>query len=57
VLQELGSSTHADDGAARHGLVGMHERVAMYGGRLAVGPGADGGFEVRAALPLQAGGA
>jgi signal transduction histidine kinase len=57
VLQEPGSSRRGDDGATGHGLVGMHERVAMYGGRLAVGPGADGGFEVRAALPLQSGGA
>ena len=57
VLQEAGSSHRRDDGVTGHGLVGMHERVAMYGGRLAVGPGADGGFEVRAALPLQSGGA
>ena len=56
VLQEPGTSRRGDDGARGHGLVGMHERVAMYGGRLAVGPGSDGGFEVRAALPLQAGG-
>jgi signal transduction histidine kinase len=35
-----------------HGLVGMRERVAMYGGRLDVGPGPDGGFGVRAVLPL-----
>jgi signal transduction histidine kinase len=57
VLQEAGSSPGGDAGAAGHGLVGMHERVAMYGGRLAAGPSPDGGFEVRAALPLQAGGA
>ena len=56
VLQEPGASSDGDDGGAGHGLVGMHERVALYGGRLTVGPGADGGFEVRAALPLQTGG-
>jgi signal transduction histidine kinase len=35
-----------------HGLVGMRERVQMYGGQLHVGPGPDGGFQVRAVLPL-----
>jgi signal transduction histidine kinase len=34
-----------------HGLVGMHERVAMLGGALVAGPRAAGGFEVRAGLP------
>lgn len=52
----------ADDGAGRdaqaaaegggHGLVGMRERVTMYGGRVEAGLGATGGFVVRAALPL-----
>ncbi|QXC59936.1 sensor histidine kinase [Aquihabitans sp. G128] len=36
----------------RHGLVGMQERVSLYGGTLRVGPRAGGGFEVRASLPL-----
>jgi len=35
-----------------HGLVGMRERVGMYGGRLAVGPEPDRGFAVRAVLPV-----
>jgi hypothetical protein len=30
----------------------MRERVAMYGGRLDAGDGPDGGFVVRAVLPL-----
>jgi hypothetical protein len=34
------------------GLVGMRERVTSLGGTLAVGPTVDGGFEVRATLPL-----
>ena len=37
-----------------HGLVGMRERVALLHGELRTGPGPDGGFEVRAALPLSA---
>jgi signal transduction histidine kinase len=36
-----------------HGLVGMRERVSMLGGRLETGYRADGGFEVRATLPLE----
>jgi signal transduction histidine kinase len=55
VLQAPGARRQADHDGPGHGLVGMHERVALYGGRLAAGPGPDGGFEVRATLPLQAG--
>jgi signal transduction histidine kinase len=35
-----------------HGLVGMRERVALYGGRLDAGRTAAGGFTVRALLPI-----
>jgi signal transduction histidine kinase len=37
---------------AGHGLIGMRERVALYGGTLAAGPSQDGGYEVRAHLPI-----
>ena len=36
-----------------HGLIGMRERVALYGGQLDVGPVPGGGFVVRASLPLE----
>ncbi|MDX3659779.1 histidine kinase [Streptomyces sp. ID05-26A] len=38
-----------------HGLAGMRERVAMYGGTLSAGPAADGGFAVEAVMPVGAG--
>ena len=36
------------------GLIGMRERVALYGGDLRTGPRRGGGFEVRVRLPLEA---
>lgn len=38
--------------ATGHGLVGMRERVALYGGSLVAAPVPDGGFVVSAALPF-----
>jgi signal transduction histidine kinase len=35
-----------------HGIVGMRERAALYGGDVSAGTGGDGGFEVLAVLPI-----
>jgi len=38
--------------AAGHGLAGMRERVALYGGHLDAGPRAEGGWRVLASAPV-----
>jgi signal transduction histidine kinase len=52
-----GVAAPAGDGRAGtgHGLIGMRERVAVFGGDLQTGPRPDGGFRVAARLPLAAG--
>lgn len=56
----------ADDGSGAgrngdrepgHGLIGMHERAALYGGGLEAGPRESGGFVVTARLPFDRNGA
>lgn len=47
------SAPAGSSGSPGHGLVGMRERVASHGGALETGPLADGGFRVRAVLPIR----
>jgi len=52
VVDSGAGATSADgDG---HGLIGMRERVQVYGGELDAGPQASGGYALRARLPLVA---
>jgi signal transduction histidine kinase len=56
-VRETGPGTvvaGADQLVTGTGLIGMRERVRALGGRLTFGPGDDGGFAVRAVLPVAA---
>lgn len=52
VVADDGVGPPANGGNGGHGLIGMRERVALYGGELLTAPGPDGGFLVRASLPI-----
>ncbi|MGD9989672.1 sensor histidine kinase [Pseudonocardia sp.] len=47
-----GPGTTPDVPGSGHGLRGMRERVEVHGGTLHAAPAADGGFELRAELPI-----
>ena len=49
-----GSGQTRDSPRFGHGLIGMRERVALFGGELEAGPGPEHGFRIRATLPFQA---
>jgi signal transduction histidine kinase len=49
------SRTSRPVAAGGHGIIGMRERAALFGGELEAGPGPHGGFRVTARLPCAAG--
>ncbi len=51
-ITDDGRGPSGDANGAGHGLVGMRERVALYGGSLDAAPTGTGGFAVRATLPI-----
>ncbi|MCA1217320.1 sensor histidine kinase [Streptomyces sp. 8L] len=52
-VDDAGPATGADAGGSGNGLTGMRERAAALGGRVEAGERPDGGFRVRAVLPVE----
>ena len=50
---DTGRGPAPPDGHVGHGLVGMRERVALYGGTLRTGPRPGGGYRVYAKIPME----
>lgn len=53
-IADDGTGPSADGSGGGQGLIGMRERVTMFGGELEAGSSEAGGFRVRALLPVEA---
>ena len=51
-VADTGAVGNGPSSGAGHGLIGMRERVALYGGSFAAGPEPGGGFAVRVQIPV-----
>lgn len=54
-VDDTGRGAAATSDGAGHGLLGMHERAALFGGTLEAGAKPGGGYRVRAEIPLPGG--
>ena len=51
-IEDDGSGTDGSGAIRGNGLIGMHERVGVWGGTITADPGPEGGFVVAASFPL-----
>jgi len=53
LIEDDGGKPAAEPAPGGHGLIGMRERAALYGGTLKAGARPGSGFTVRARFPLE----